>query len=243
LDGDFESGTPSLVWTEGSTNYHSPLCTPYLCGDGPFGGVPSGLWWVWFGGTPDKEEHAAIEQIVTVPTSLDTLSFKFSCGGNNLHVEDTFKMTIDGEVRLFVNFNVCEAKYPNAWFLVNIELGANVTDGRAHSFRWESNGTNTPAGAFMNFNLDEIKLLSTSGSGHGIEVSNESTNQSFSSRNKLLIGIVGGAVILAAIIITVAVFIVVLVLKNDKRREKEKIMTTADVATVKVSDSPSVDSV
>ena len=73
-DGGFEAGSPNPSWSEGSTNFGSPLCGVAGCGVGGGTGPHSGTWWVWFGGTQSAED-GFVEQSVTIPSGSAELAF------------------------------------------------------------------------------------------------------------------------------------------------------------------------
>lgn len=72
-DSSFEAGTPNPVWTEFSTVGDTPICSGATCGGVPNGAF-DGEWWVWFGRSTSSE-ISTISQEITIPTTVNTLSF------------------------------------------------------------------------------------------------------------------------------------------------------------------------
>jgi hypothetical protein len=87
LDGSFETTNPSTFnnpnWTEGSSNFGSPLCTMAACGSSNPIGPTDGSWFAWFGGivngiNGNLPEISFIEQEVQFPNPPERLVLSFN---------------------------------------------------------------------------------------------------------------------------------------------------------------------
>lgn len=100
MDGGFELGSPHPFWSEFSTNFGTPLCTPGFCG----AGARSGDGWVWFGGAAPEE--AAVSQTFDLPDvpgdPVARLSFYLllpECSGSP---DDFLEVLVNGDQRFVI---------------------------------------------------------------------------------------------------------------------------------------------
>ena len=153
VDGGFELGSPSPVWTEASTNFGTPICNQ-ACGGG---GQRSGDWWAWFGGTTNFEIGSVAQDVVLAPQDT-TLSFWLTNDGCDTDATnaDFFAIEIDGVQEFFrdENSELCgEQVYRR--YLVDISAYA---DGGSHEFVFT--GTTHGPGV-ANFYLDDVQILTS----------------------------------------------------------------------------------
>ncbi len=166
LDGSFEAaaGNPlnSPNWTEGSTNFGSPLCTVALCTNGGGTATPrTGTKWSWFGGIDTVAETATMSQSVTFPTAEGTvmLNFWMRIGAVNTPFTDTLVVTIDGnQIASFTEPAVAEASYTLRTF--NVSQFAN---GAAHTILFTYTHAAGVDDDISNFNVDDVTLDVTCG--------------------------------------------------------------------------------
>ncbi|MBC8073234.1 MAG: hypothetical protein IAG13_33235 [Deltaproteobacteria bacterium] len=170
VDGGFEAGTPSSVWTEASEQFGTPICDIGCTEDE--GAVPyEGTWFAWFGGLAEPEV-ASVEQTVTIDGETAYLSFRFEINAAAGTADDTFDVTIDGESVFMVTDS--DVDRFDAYTPVSIDV-SEYADGGDHVVRFEAT---FPGTGLSNFFLDTVELITcvegvgSSSSGTG---SSEST--------------------------------------------------------------------
>lgn len=162
LDGGFEVGSPSVAWTEASTNFGTPLCTTAACGVGGGTGPYNGsTWWAWFGGIPATLEDASMSQTIVIPTGTTTnLYFQFEVP-NCDDPGDVFDIIIDGTDTIFHSSGDA-ATNPLCGVVGYVLQTINLTayaDGNAHLL--DLHGvTTSPNGNVTNFMVDDVSVLS-----------------------------------------------------------------------------------
>lgn len=152
-DGGFEAGSPNPSWSEGSTNFGSPLCTAAGCGVGGGTGPHSGSWWVWFGGTTSAED-GFVEQEVTIPSGSAELSFWLEIPTAN--IPGSMSVLMDGEE--LISFNETDQAVFDTYQLVVLDVSA-YGDGGTHTLRFEA--SNAAGADVINFFVDDVSLIST----------------------------------------------------------------------------------
>jgi M6 family metalloprotease-like protein len=159
-DPSFEAYSPNPYWTETSTNFGTPLCTIGACGDGGGSvGPHTGSVWGWFGGVA-ADEIASLSQTVTIPAGTAYLEFYLWIGGADAgsDADDVFNALID-DVIVF-SANATQTSSYSSYTLVSIDVSSYADDG-THTIMFESSTTTQ----VVNFNLDDVALISTTGSG------------------------------------------------------------------------------
>jgi hypothetical protein len=148
-DPGFEAGTPNPYWSEGSTNFESPLepCDLYDC-------YPhSGDWWAWFGGT-ELRESGWVQQNVTFPAAR-TATLDFYLEMPDAATPGYLKVLLDGN--LLFEATEADANLYTNYSLVSLDVSA-YADGGSHLLRFEST---TEAGDITNFFVDDICVINT----------------------------------------------------------------------------------
>jgi hypothetical protein len=169
VDGGFEAGTPSTVWTEASDQFGTPICD-VGCTEDPGAEPYEGTWFAWFGGLP-QPEVASVEQTVTIDGETAYLSFRFEINAAAGTGDDTFVVSIDG-VSVFMVSDADVDRF-DTYTPVSIDV-SEYADGGDHVVRFEAD---FPGTGLSNFFLDSVELLtcvegvgsSSSGSGSGSE--------------------------------------------------------------------------
>src|SRR5690606_16424664 len=107
LDGEFEGGTPSAVWTESSTNFGTPLCSLVTCNTTVGSSANFGNWWFWGGGATfvngDFSEVSVATQSVVIPVGTANLTWFMEipvCEGDGF---DQFRVRVDGTTIYFAD--------------------------------------------------------------------------------------------------------------------------------------------
>jgi hypothetical protein len=156
-DGSFEAGTPNAFWVETSTNFDTPLCDNFSCGNA--GNPRTGNWWAWFGGVSDVDESASLAQSVLIPADpLLRLHFYLwnpATSGTGVGV-DFLRVTIDGN-QVF-NMLAGNSLYTGDYTLVDLGL-APYADGGCHTLSLQSTTFNatTPTNIFV----DDVAIRCT----------------------------------------------------------------------------------
>jgi hypothetical protein len=157
-DGGFEAGTPNPVWEEFSTNFGTPICDIFDCGDGlGTAGPRTGDFWAWFGGV-NAIETGSLKQNVLLPGPSATLAFYLWNGASSGNGQDFLRVNLDGNLI----FSVLEGNpaYTAGYRLVTIDLSP-YADGGTHQIAFEST---TLGGETTNFSLDDVVIQTCSGS-------------------------------------------------------------------------------
>lgn len=165
VDGGFEAGTPSTVWTEASDQFGTPICDIGCTEDE--GAVPyDGTWFAWFGGLAEPEV-ASVEQTVTIDGETAYLAFRFEINAAAGTGDDTFDVTIDGETVFMVSD--ADVDRFDSYTPVSIDV-SDYADGQDHVVRFEAT---FPGTGLTNYFLDSVELVTcvegaaTSSSGSG----------------------------------------------------------------------------
>ncbi len=160
LDGSFEGGTPSAVWTEYSTNFVSPLCTTPVCGLGGGSGPYSGTWWAWFGGIAAYEEGSVSQAVIIPAGNFSTLHFYLEIPIACDSPADFLKVIIDGTDTVYTIDGTSPLCGVIGYTLQTVSLAA-YADGLSHLIEFRSiiYGTN---GTGTNFFVDNISLFEDS---------------------------------------------------------------------------------
>lgn len=146
-DGSFEGGTPNSDWNEFSRNFGTPLCDQVSCG-ADFS--HTGSWYVWFGGTAN-EERGWVDQDVTLPTGVSTLSFWMMMGMGagadgymsvNLGGSELFRVTED------------DVSDYGSYTQVSLDV-SSFADGGTHNLRFEAYNAD---GANFDVFVDDVAL-------------------------------------------------------------------------------------
>jgi hypothetical protein len=152
LDGGFEAGTPSLYWSESSTNFGTPLCTLAGCGSGgDTAGPRSGTWWSWFGGVPGPET-GALAQALVLPLGKARLTFFLWNGAASGNGTDVFRVLVDATA-VFSAFEGAGA-YTAGYTPVVLDL-SRFADGASHVLRFEAQ---TSGPEVTTFSLDDVMI-------------------------------------------------------------------------------------
>lgn len=152
-DGSFENATSG--WAQDSLNFGTPLCTVADCGNGGGSAGPrTGDVWVWFGGIA-AVETGSVQQSVTIPTGVTTLSFGYwlgLCGSGGAN--DFVRATIGGtEVwRRDATSSECGA---TGYSTANVDISAFAT-GASQVLRFES--TSGTGATTSNFSIDDVSI-------------------------------------------------------------------------------------
>lgn len=159
LDGGFELGTPSPVWSEASLTFGSPLCDSSCTEDA--GASPhTGAWWAWFGGvggeSPPTTEAASLEQLVTIDAEYPFLRFYFQIRTGASTGDDTFTVELDGAT-IFAVTDLDISDYAT-YTEVILDVGA-WADAAEHTLRFSSEH---PGTGLTSFFLDDVSLYSCS---------------------------------------------------------------------------------
>ena len=168
VDGGFEAGTPSDVWTEMSQQFGTPICDTGCTDDE--GAVPyAGDWFAWFGGVAEAEQ-ASVSQTVTLDGTSAFLSFRFEINAGAGTGDDVFTVTID-DTTVFMATDLDVDDF-GSYTLVSLDISDFASAGdHVVEFRSDHLGT-----GLSNFFLDEIVLLScTEGSDSSSSGGSETT--------------------------------------------------------------------
>ncbi|MFL6260853.1 MAG: beta strand repeat-containing protein [Thermoanaerobaculia bacterium] len=149
-DGSFEAGSPSAVWTEASTNFGSPLCSPATCG---LTGARTGDWWAFFGGVAGAAETASLEQTVVLGTGAANLTFYLWNPESSGNGTDALRVKVDGTQVLSIPAG--NAIYAAGYTRVVVDLSA-YADGGSHTIRFESSTSGAPGNS--NFFVDDVSI-------------------------------------------------------------------------------------
>lgn len=154
VDGSFEGGSPSAVWTETSTNFGTPLCTAAGCGTGGGTGPNTGTWWAWFGGIAAFEEGTLTQSIVIPNGDSAKLIFQLEVNACDSSA-DFLEVTVDGNLEYFIDGGdaMCGTI---GYAQQEIDMTA-YADGNAHTIEFHSiiNGYNA---GVTNFFVDDVVL-------------------------------------------------------------------------------------
>ena len=148
--GGFETGSPSVSWSEASVNFGTPLCTIDICGGA---GPRTGLWWAWFGAVAGTTEISSLTQDVEIPSGssprLEFYLWKNTSSGNG---NDALTVMVDGAEILSVPEG--NTLYGSGYVLTGIDLSA-YANGASHSISFQSTttGSNT-----TDFNVDDVSI-------------------------------------------------------------------------------------
>lgn len=156
-DGGFEATgataqTSGDAWTEGSTQFGTPLCSDAACsttvGTGPRGGT----YYAWFGGTTGVEV-GSLTQTVTIPAGTANLSFYLEIPSCGTPTSDLFEVTLD-DVVVFTT-NATDPACDVVGYAQKIVDVSAYADGGSHvlSFRSETNSVEV-----TNFFVDDVTL-------------------------------------------------------------------------------------
>jgi Secretion system C-terminal sorting domain len=133
VDPSFEGGTDASGWTQGSTNFGTPLCTEAGCGNCGGGCVAyDGEWYAWFGGAgAATEELGELTQVVTIPNGTSA-SLTFWCvvgsAGDSLATEHV-DVHVDGNVLWALRADMT-SYYEYTQVTINMDA---YTDGGQHT--------------------------------------------------------------------------------------------------------------
>jgi hypothetical protein len=150
-DGGFESGSPNPFWNEASTNFGTPLCTVASCGFGGGTGPHSGSWWAWFGGVTGATETGSVDQDVTIPVGVATLSYWLE-----IPVADTtgfMNVEIDGNI--LASYTEADQAAYAVYQQVVLDASA-YADGGLHNVAFVS--TSDAGAGPINFFIDDVVL-------------------------------------------------------------------------------------
>lgn len=155
LEPGFESGSPSPVWAEASTNFGTPLCTEAACGNGGGSGSHTGDWFAWFGGIAAFEE-SMISQTVTIPPGNNADLFFFLEQPVCDSPQDFLNVVIDGTDTVFHTDGSSPLCGQIGYSLQTVSLTA-YADGLPHEIKFFSTiyGLN---GNGSNFFVDDISF-------------------------------------------------------------------------------------
>jgi|GEM_PF-1634623 len=150
-DGSFELGTPNPYWTE--TSLHTfPLICDASCGVN----LPhTGSWFVWLGGWGNEAEQGSVDQDVTIPNGVATLSLWLLMGRSN--TADVGFMTI--EIDDTPVYTVTQDDYPlyNPNYAQIVVDVSQYADGGVHNVKiYEENPAGNPGN--INFFVDDVVL-------------------------------------------------------------------------------------
>jgi hypothetical protein len=152
-----ESYGSTYYWGQSSTNFDTPLCTLYDCGDGAgTAGPRTGNVWAWFGGTTAYEQ-AELYQFVPFPSCTSaTLQFYFWIGkaGESDAGFNGFAAYVDGTT-IFSADDSQISSYPT-YTLVSIDV-SSFADGYTHKVGFVT----VTSGQIITFNLDDVALSTT----------------------------------------------------------------------------------
>ncbi|MBK8986724.1 MAG: hypothetical protein IPM39_11685 [Chloroflexi bacterium] len=151
-DGSFEGGTPNTSWSEASTNFGTPICDSGCGADVS----RTGSYWVWFGGA-NSTEIGSVDQTVTIPSGVTTLSFWLLIGSTGAPA--FMNVSMDGDV-LFSVTEADAASYGD-YKEATVDVSA-YADGGAHNLRFSSTEYGTSL-AVTNFHVDDVSLLVDAG--------------------------------------------------------------------------------
>lgn len=151
-DGGFELGTPNAAWSEGSTNFGTPICSTTSCGTGGgTAGPHAGDYWVWFGGINDVE-IGFVSQDVTISAETTTLSFWLWIGRASGTGVDLMQVSIDGDEV----FKVTDADQPTYATYTQVVLDVSAyADGGTHTLSFDSL---VFGGGITNINVDDVAI-------------------------------------------------------------------------------------
>ncbi|PYQ65475.1 MAG: hypothetical protein DMF53_05440 [Acidobacteria bacterium] len=150
VDGGFEAGSPSAAWTEASTNFGTPLCSPATCG---FSGARTGNWWAFFGGTSGTPETASLEQTMVIGTGNANLTFYLWNPESSGNGTDALRVKVDGNQVLSIPAG--NAIYAAGYTRVVVDLSA-YADGGSHTIRFEATTSGSPSNS--NFFVDDVSI-------------------------------------------------------------------------------------
>ncbi|NDJ61910.1 MAG: S8 family serine peptidase [Chloroflexi bacterium] len=161
-DGGFEASVTGIAeitnpfWNSTSTNFGSALCSIDFCGDGGgTAGPRNGDFWVWFGGTPGLET-GTVSQDVTIPAGTAELQF-YLWVGTDTAPNATFDVTLDGN-NIF-SLTKPFTGYTDDYTLATVDVSA-YADGSTYTLEF----TGFTDGSTTNMNLDDVALISNTGS-------------------------------------------------------------------------------
>jgi len=165
VDGGFEAGTPSSVWTEASAQFGTPICDTG-CTEEEGAAPYAGDWFAWFGGVAEAEQ-ASVSQSITLDGDSAYLSFRFEINASAGTGDDVFTVTIDGQT-VFMATDLEIENYAT-YTPITIDVSEFI-DGGDHVVALESDHLGTGMSSFF---LDEVALVtcdeggesSSSGSG------------------------------------------------------------------------------
>ncbi len=146
-ESGFELGTPSIAWSEMSTNFTTPICDPVSCA---LTGAFEGDWWAWFGGSSNPE-LASLTQTLSIPATATELRLRLwqrLCDSN----DDYLSILIDGAELLRIQPCVVEAEYR----LHTIDI-SSFADDSAHIVQLEAQSFATNGGA-TNLFVDDVRI-------------------------------------------------------------------------------------
>lgn len=152
VDPGFEAGTEGDAWSPTSLVFITPICDEDCTKD--VGARPfSGNHWVWFGGI-EEPDTASVRQTVSIAEDAALLRFWFSVNAAADIGQDTFVVSLDGEV-LFSASNADGVEYLD-YQQVEISIPTlTTTEGGTHELVFEA----SLAGAGLtNFFLDAVSL-------------------------------------------------------------------------------------
>jgi ribosomal protein L35AE/L33A len=150
VDGGFEAGSPSTAWTEASTNFGTPLCSPATCG---LNGARTGDWWAFFGGVAGSPETASLEQTVVLGTGAANLTFYLWNPESSGNGTDALLVKVDGTQVLSIPAG--NAIYAAGYTRVVVDLSA-FADGGSHTIRFEATTSGAPSNS--NFFVDDVSI-------------------------------------------------------------------------------------
>ena len=149
-DGGFEGGTPNPDWSEGATNFDTPLCTSAICGTGGGTGPRNGLWWAWFGGM-DAAETGFVSQIVTLDSGAAELGFWLEIPAASGTGNDFLEVSLGGDV-IFTVTDADQASYATYTY-VSVDVSAYA--GGTHLLSFDSS---IFGGGITSFFVDDVAL-------------------------------------------------------------------------------------
>jgi len=104
-DGGFEQGPINTFWTDTSINFDTIICDVDGCGTVDGLGPNSGIYWVYFGGTPENQvETATVTQEIAVP-NVATASLEFFLAIPSGESAFTFSVSVGPTQLLALNQN------------------------------------------------------------------------------------------------------------------------------------------
>jgi hypothetical protein len=155
VDGSFEAGTPSEVWTEASLLFGTPICDTASCSDDE-GAMPAeGDFWAWFGGSETEPEVASLAQTLTIPANdVAQLSFFLRIPSGAGGGDDILTVSLDQQIQFMVT-DLDMPEYGD-YRLVEIDV-TDFADGQSHELLIEADITGAGLTSFF---VDDFYIVS-----------------------------------------------------------------------------------